>query len=715
MNNKLSTRIFCFLISMIIFSLALCSCGGEIGPQGPQGPQGIQGEKGQDGINGQNGADGKDGINGQNGKSAYELALENGFEGTLTEWLDSLKCDCGEGIASNEKAEELKELLTLKKELRVNEDGSFRVVVFSDVHFYNSSELAASDTLKYINSIVDKENPNLVLFSGDIWWGLNTEKMVRDYVKVLVKHIEEKKIPWAHVYGNHDDEINYGGYYTSIPQSEQQKICEEFEYCVSKWGDTSIAGVGNYVLPVLSRDGTKIAYNIWALDSGAYAHTTNGAGDVNDSFTYNGTTYKNSFFGRYEGLHENQVEWYVRTSELLEEYNGGETIPAMLYQHMPLQETYTAWKFSLQFSNNSKFAGVVGPIKGTKGENISAPAYNAGLFDKMVERGDVKLVTYGHDHLNDFTVEYRGINLCYTPSITTRDGVYGAKPGQMGGRVIDFNANGKITTRMSRIMPEEEPVDPNLNTTSPILNLVINSDGSVTNGAEGRPAVNNVTPNASSNGGSKSVVLDAELNKYVIKYNGSLNYPSTYTVSAKDLNPLLKDGFSYEIIFKVDDISMINGSSIKYLGIFDFEENGGFGLNAYKPVSGSNGKYALYAEVSAGAVSGWNSDKVDLDLGKWYHCVYIYTGSSTALYINGIKVAGTNIDEPYRTPNFANRAGEEYISIGACAQAWVGSTKCLGGALGMTGSIAALNLLPNVLTESEATALYNNYKDVISK
>jgi hypothetical protein len=160
---------------------------------------------------------------------------------------------------------------------------------------------------------------------------------------------------------------------------------------------------------------------------------------------------------------------------------------------------------------------------------------------------------------------------------------------------------------------------------------------------------------------------------------------------------------------------LINGSSVKYLGIFDFEENGGFGLNAYRPVSGSNGKYALYAEVSAGAVSGWNSDKVDLDLGKWYHCVYIYTGSSTALYINGIKVAGTNIDEPYRTPNFANRAGEEYISIGACAQAWVGSTKCLGGALGMTGSIAALNLLPNVLTESEATALYNNYKDVISK
>lgn len=697
---------------------------GEKGEVGSSGEKGDKGETGADGksayqIAVENGFEGTleewleslkgaNGTNGADGKSAYELAIENGFEGTLEEWLDSLTCDC-KGV--DEKAEVLKELLTLKQELRVNEDGSFRVLVFSDVHFYSAAELSASDTLKYINDIVDKENPNLVLFSGDIWWGLNTEKMVRDYVKVLVKHIEEKKIPWAHVYGNHDDEINYGGHYTSIPQSEQQKICEEFEYCVSKWGDHAIAGVGNYVLPVLSYDGTKIAYNIWALDSGSYAHTTNGAGDVNDSFTYGGKTYTNSFFGRYEGLHENQVEWYVRTSELLEEYNGGETIPAMLYQHMPLQETYTAWKFSLQFSSNPKFAGIVGPIKGNKGENVSAPAYNAGLFDKMVERGDVKLVTYGHDHLNDFTVEYRGINLCYTPSITTREGVYGAKPGQMGGRVIDFSADGSLTTRMSRIMPEDEAIDPDLDTKSPILDLVINSDGTVSNGVEGRPALKDVTPAAESNAGSKSVALDAELNKHVIIFSGSTNYPSTYIMPSVDLNPLFKDGFSYEIVFKVDDISLIKNGTVRYLGIFDYEENGGFGLDIYAPTSGAENKYCVYAEVSSGITSGWTSDKVELEIGKWYHLVYTYTGSSTAVYVDGVKMAGTdNIDQPYRTPTFVNRTGEDYIAIGACSQAWSGSVKVEGGTMGMTGSIAAIKLLPDALTEDEIAEIFNAAK-----
>jgi hypothetical protein len=77
-------------------------------------------------------------------------------------------------------------------------------------------------------------------------------------------------------------------------------------------------------------------------------------------------------------------------------------------------------------------------------------------------------------------------------------------------------------------------------------------------------------------------------------------------------------------------------------------------------------------------------------------------------------VAGTdNIDQPYRDPNFANRAGDEYICIGACAQAWNGSIKVEGGTLGMTGSIAAIKLLPDAMTEAEALALYNNVKDVI--
>ena len=52
------------------------------------GKQGEPGTPGKDGSDGKNGADGKDG---QPGKSAYELAVEQGFEGNLDSWLSSLK------------------------------------------------------------------------------------------------------------------------------------------------------------------------------------------------------------------------------------------------------------------------------------------------------------------------------------------------------------------------------------------------------------------------------------------------------------------------------------------------------------------------------------------------------------------------------------------------------------------------------------------------
>ena len=44
------------------------------------------------------GADGINGINGKNGLSAYEIALKNGFVGTESEWLDSLKGENGSEI-----------------------------------------------------------------------------------------------------------------------------------------------------------------------------------------------------------------------------------------------------------------------------------------------------------------------------------------------------------------------------------------------------------------------------------------------------------------------------------------------------------------------------------------------------------------------------------------------------------------------------------------
>ena len=80
----------------------------------------LKGADGKDGAEGGNGTDGKDGL------SAYEIALKNGFVGTESEWLDSLKGKDGEdgnspevsGFATTEYVEErLSEILVILENL----------------------------------------------------------------------------------------------------------------------------------------------------------------------------------------------------------------------------------------------------------------------------------------------------------------------------------------------------------------------------------------------------------------------------------------------------------------------------------------------------------------------------------------------------------------------------------------------------------------------
>lgn len=71
---------------------------GEQGPQGEPGKAGADGKNGQDGQpgrDGKNGADGQPGKDGKDGKSAYDLAVQEGFKGNLKAWLASLKGEQG--------------------------------------------------------------------------------------------------------------------------------------------------------------------------------------------------------------------------------------------------------------------------------------------------------------------------------------------------------------------------------------------------------------------------------------------------------------------------------------------------------------------------------------------------------------------------------------------------------------------------------------------
>jgi hypothetical protein len=80
-NDEDNAKLFLWTGSGWTYITDLSGADGMQGPQGPTGAQGIQGEQGPQGLAGNDGAD---------GKSAYEVAVEEGFVGTEAEWLDSL-------------------------------------------------------------------------------------------------------------------------------------------------------------------------------------------------------------------------------------------------------------------------------------------------------------------------------------------------------------------------------------------------------------------------------------------------------------------------------------------------------------------------------------------------------------------------------------------------------------------------------------------------
>lgn len=276
---------------------------------------------------------------------------------------------------------EVEAVLDSKHKLTFNDDGSFRVLILADTHMNAGSNATnlknVQDRIKFL---VDKEDPNLVIFTGDNTIN-SSKKTIKTNISAIVGYIEEKQIPWCHVYGNHDHE-------NALPNKEQQPYFESYDYCISKAGPEDISGVGNYVNGIYNKDGSLGAV-IYCLDSGAY-DTVNGG---------------------YDYIKQDQIDWYKETSEKIQQYNGGVAVPALMAFHIPLIENMHAF-------NSKDNTDVVLEYSGNKNEDICSSKTDTKLFETVLQRGDVKAIVTGHDHVNDYMYNYKGVKLCSSPNFS---------------------------------------------------------------------------------------------------------------------------------------------------------------------------------------------------------------------------------------------------------------------------------------------------------
>ncbi len=306
--------------------------------------------------------------------------------------------------------------------LRFNSDGTFKIIQVADLQ---DNTNPVKKTAEYLREIAEDEKPDLFILTGDNisdsvargYTKANSVKRVRKAIDGFMSVFEEIGVPVAVVFGNHDAE-------GLVSKEEQMAIYNEYDCCIAIDEGESLYGCGTYNLPVYSSDGKKIAYNLWLFDSNMYD-------DEN---------------GGYDHIHEDQIEWYVNTSNELKKQNGGKPVPSMAFQHIIVNEIFDALqKVEKQKGavkdDDGKYFVLPEGAKGSLREIPCPGTIDSLQFEKMVEQGDVKAMFFGHDHENDFEVSCNGIDLINTP--TSGFGAYGAD--NRGVRVITLDEEDTST------------------------------------------------------------------------------------------------------------------------------------------------------------------------------------------------------------------------------------------------------------------------------
>lgn len=250
--------------------------------------------------------------------------------------------------------------------LEFNKNGEFKIVQFTDTHI-NQKKESIQLVLNIVNKVVEAEQPDLVVFTGDIVTEDNPVNAFGKIGEVMAAH----ETNWVVVLGNHDDEHN-------AERPEVAKMLTTLPYCLNQVSE-NITGTTNFVLTV--GEGKNMAL-LYFMDSNAYS------------------TLKDKVEG-YGWFDLSQINWYKKISSKFTKENNSKPLPALAFFHIPLPEYNQVW----DTEDIVKF--------GVKNEKVCCPDINTGMFAAMVEAGDVMGTFVGHDHVNDYIGVLYNIALAY--------------------------------------------------------------------------------------------------------------------------------------------------------------------------------------------------------------------------------------------------------------------------------------------------------------
>ena len=279
-------------------------------------------------------------------------------------------------------------------------DKDFIILNLSDVHFtdYGQKALSVPDTITKIKKMVANVKPDLITVTGDIVCSDSTVFSVKLFTDIM----ESFGIPWAPVFGNHDDEGNCDlNYICDIMMTSSN--------CLLRKGDPEL-GIGNYIINIAEEN-------------------ADGTLSVSESIIM--------LFSHNYGNNDKQLQWYKWATDGINRLSGGKA-EISIFCHIPLAEYQYAYDLAWDSENSTWREGF--DAYGSLGEKVAygrdaqGTPYQKDFFNLLKESGTTKYVFCGHDHLNNFSIVYDGIRLTYS-----------MKVGRASGQNLIFDGGTEIT------------------------------------------------------------------------------------------------------------------------------------------------------------------------------------------------------------------------------------------------------------------------------
>jgi 3',5'-cyclic AMP phosphodiesterase CpdA len=285
------------------------------------------------------------------------------------------------------------------KTLRFNQDHSFTILQFSDLHYgLNATNNANNDRIQA--DLIKRVKPDLVIITGDAVSGYEWDKkesgFYEKYWRQFSSVYQNLSIKYAFTLGNHD---------TDADLNAKQVGDLDRTHPFSLFNGTNAIdplSYSNYNLEVKTAfDGynNQTSALLWLFDS-----KNRGCMNIPDSWGC---------------LTQNQLDWFQQTSSVYKNIDQVSFIKGLAFFHIPLVEFMDLWNF--------------GKTDGAKEESVSCPRVNTNAFESFRMKNNIKGIFVGHDHNNDYAGRYKDIELVFCRK--TGYGSYGPL-GMKGARVI---------------------------------------------------------------------------------------------------------------------------------------------------------------------------------------------------------------------------------------------------------------------------------------